>query len=77
VNAGLLSTGQVAQALGVHRSTVWHWIQTGVLRHTKHGSHYGIKPADVDRILDIYKAPLGAKWKKKRRQEARRLERKK
>lgn len=31
---GLLSTGDIAKRLGVHRTTVWHWMKSGLLRST-------------------------------------------
>jgi len=56
-DANLLSTGQIAKRLSVHRSTVWHWVNTGLLPSTKVGSHYGVKPADVRRLLKKYNLP--------------------
>jgi len=53
----LLSTGQVAKQLSVHRSTVHHWIQTGMLKHHKVKSHYGVRPKDVVKLLSIYNLP--------------------
>ena len=65
VEAKFLSTGQVATELGVHRSTVWSWIKSGLLKHTVVGSHYGIRPKDVTRLLQVYTAPRAKQWAKK------------
>lgn len=32
---GLLSSSDIAKRLGVHRTTVWHWIKSGMLRSVK------------------------------------------
>ena len=45
---GLLSTGEVAEKMSVHRSTVWQWISSGALKAQKIGPKYmGIKPSDL------------------------------
>ena len=36
----LLSVGEVAKQVGVHRSTVWHWFETGQLGFQKVGERY-------------------------------------
>lgn len=41
---GLLSTADVAERLGVHRSTVWWWIDTGVLTSERVGVFHGVSP---------------------------------
>ncbi len=30
---GLLSTGDIAKRQGVHRTTVWHWLKSGMLAY--------------------------------------------
>ncbi len=32
---GLMSSGEVATEMGVHRTTVWHWIKSGRLKMTR------------------------------------------
>lgn len=32
---GLLSTGDIARRKNVHRTTVWHWIRSGLLKSTR------------------------------------------
>jgi excisionase family DNA binding protein len=52
---GLLSTGQVAEKLNVHRSTVWQWINTGALPAKRVGQRYmGVDPDDLERFEKIY-----------------------
>lgn len=58
---GLVSTGQVAKALGVHRSTVWYWIRSGLLPHEKVGEHYGVRPKDVIKHVKVYKVEVKTK----------------
>ena len=43
--SGLLSTGDVARELDVHRSTVWLWIKSGLLKKSKSkvGGFIGVK----------------------------------
>lgn len=41
---GLLSTADVAEQLGVHRSTVWWWIDTKVLVAEREGVFHGVSP---------------------------------
>lgn len=52
--SGMISTGEAARRMGVHRSTVWHWISTGALRAEKTGGVLAIKPADLDRFRAMY-----------------------
>lgn len=52
--SGLLSTGDVARELHVHRSTVWLWIKNEVLKSTTEDGFVGIKPKDLARFRAIY-----------------------
>jgi excisionase family DNA binding protein len=45
--SGLLSTGEVAKEMGVHRSTVWLWIKSEMLKSSKVGDFIGVKRADL------------------------------
>jgi len=53
--SGLVSTTEVARQMGVHRSTVWHWIHTGALKAERSGGFLGIKPAELDKFRSIYR----------------------
>lgn len=45
---GLLSTGDIAQRLGVHRTTVWHWMKSGLLKSTRVTPRFrGVTEADL------------------------------
>lgn len=52
--SGLLATAEVARQMGVHRSTVWHWIKTGALKCERHGTFLGVKQSELDRLRAIY-----------------------
>lgn len=52
--SGLLSTGDVARELDVHRSTVWLWIKSGLLKSKKDGAFIGVKPAELAKFKAIY-----------------------
>ncbi len=52
--SGLLSTGDVARELSVHRSTVWLWIKSGVLRSSKVGEFIGVKRIDLTKFQSVY-----------------------
>jgi excisionase family DNA binding protein len=57
---GHLSTAEVAARVGVDRTTVWHWIKTGLLRSVRYGDEktfHGVNPKEVERFLAIYKIP--------------------
>jgi len=41
---GLLSTSEVGEKLGVHRSTVWNWIKTGLLPSKEVSQADGARP---------------------------------
>lgn len=61
----LLSTSQVADELGVHRSTVHGWVKSGMLPSTRHGAFHGIKRKDLKRFLTIYNIQPQPKKKKR------------
>ena len=45
---GLLSTGDIAERLGVHRTTVWHWITSGMLKSIRVTPRFkGVTEADL------------------------------
>jgi len=52
--SGLLSTGDVARELNVHRSTVWLWIKSDLLKSSKVGEFIGVKRADLARFQSMY-----------------------
>lgn len=52
--SGLLSTGDVARECGVHRSTVWLWIKSGVLKSSKVGDFIGVKKSDLAKFRSVY-----------------------
>ena len=52
--SGLLSTGGVARELRVHRSTVWLWIKSGLLRSSKVGEFIGVKRVDLVKFQSMY-----------------------
>lgn len=73
---GLLSTGDVADRLGVHRTTVWHWIRSGLLRSTRVTPRFrGVSEADLKAfqsnfITDAAVSPKKAASSKKKKQSA-------
>jgi excisionase family DNA binding protein len=52
--SGLLSTGDVARELRVHRSTVWLWIKSKLLKSTRVGEFIGVKRSDLDKFRSVY-----------------------
>lgn len=52
--SGLLSTGDVARELDVHRSTVWLWIKSKLLKSTRMGEFIGVKRTDLDKFRAVY-----------------------
>lgn len=52
--SGLLSTGDVARELSVHRSTVWLWIKSGLLKSSKVGEFIGVKRTDLTKFQSMY-----------------------
>lgn len=59
--SGLLSTGDVARELHVHRSTVWLWIKSKLLKSTRMGEFIGVKRSDLDKFRAVYR--VGSKKK--------------
>lgn len=66
---GLLSTGDVARRLKVHRTTVWHWIKNGLLKSRQVTPRFrGVTEADLKAfqanfVLDAPAEPVSAKKK--------------
>lgn len=56
-----MTTQQAAEALGVHRSRVLHFIREGKFAAIKHGRDWWIDPAEVARFKALER-PQG--WKK-------------
>lgn len=53
----LYSPLQVAQKLGVHRITVYHWIKTGKLEASKYGGVWRVSESALDRMAEEGKNP--------------------
>lgn len=70
--AGLLSTSEVAKRLNVDRTTVWLWINQGILKAKRKGVFYGVSPETIKAFKEIYnilpgpKKRAGPNGKKKR-----------
>jgi predicted site-specific integrase-resolvase len=48
---GLLSTGDIAKMFGVHRTTVWHWMNEGMLKFVQVTPRFrGVKQEDLKRF---------------------------
>lgn len=45
---------EVAEQLGVHRSTVARWVTSGILRHVAVNGVRLIRPADLEAFLDAH-----------------------
>lgn len=56
----LLSTADVAEQLKVHRSTVHHWIKTGMLKSELHGSFHAVKKQELKRFQSMYNVEADA-----------------
>jgi excisionase family DNA binding protein len=59
--AGLLSTAEIAQKLSVHRSTVWLWINSGLLPHERvgpSGNWIGVHPKKLEAFAKMYPVHL-------------------
>jgi excisionase family DNA binding protein len=50
----LWSTRDVADRLGVHRTTVNHWIATGLLKASRHGVFFAIHDDDLKQFERLY-----------------------
>lgn len=64
--SGLMSTSEVATALGAHRSTVHGWIKSGMLTSTRHGVFHGVSAEDLAAFRRTYGAGSFPKPKRKR-----------
>lgn len=56
-DAGLLSTAEIAKQLSVHRSTVWLWINSGLLPHERvgpSGNWIGVHPKKLAEFTKMY-----------------------
>jgi len=53
--SGLLSAGDVARELRVHRSTVWLWIKNGLMKSTRVGEFIGVKRSDLKKFQSVYR----------------------
>ena len=51
---GLLTTRQVAKKHKVHRSTVWNWIKSGILRSQRVGQFRAVSAADLAKFRTMY-----------------------
>lgn len=76
-DAALLSPTDVADELGVHRSTVHNWIRDGMLASEMHGAFHAVSRAEIDRFKKLYvvldpKPETGKPKKKKKRAKKRR-----
>ena len=48
----ILNVGEVGRQLGIHRSTVWRWAQTGLLVAIRMpNNHIGVRKSEVNKIL--------------------------
>ena len=48
----ILNVGEVGRQLGVHRSTIWRWAQTGLLEAIRMpGNRVGVRRSEVNKIL--------------------------
>jgi excisionase family DNA binding protein len=48
----ILSCGEVGRQIGVHRTTVWRWAQTGLLESIRMpGNQVGVRKSKVNDIL--------------------------
>lgn len=61
-----LTTGQVAERLGLHRSTVWGWIRSGALPSKKIRGYESVSEADLEKFLSFYHLTPPKKRKRKR-----------
>lgn len=51
----LLSTGEVAAIMKVHRGTVWHWIRVGLLKAEKVTARYsGVSKRSLSDFKKLY-----------------------
>lgn len=63
---GLLSTGDIARKLKVHRTTVWHWIKSGMLKSTRVTPRFrGVSEKDLAQFQSNFIADAPVSPKKK------------
>ena len=57
--ARLVTTGEAARALGVDASTLWRWVQAGIVTPTRRtaGGHYRWDVAELEEQLDEHGRP--------------------
>lgn len=60
----LMSTGDVARELGVHRSTVWLWVKSGALPAGMRNGFHGVRPSDLAKFRAQYDTSTQKKRKK-------------
>lgn len=70
-DAKLLSTADIAKRLNVHRSTVWLWIDRGMLPSERHGAFHGVKPFELRRFLSMYEPPPTQKKRRRKKRKKR------
>lgn len=52
---------EIAEALGVHRGTVWGWIQSGMLQAERRGAQanfYAVRRRSLVQFLAVYPIPV-------------------
>ena len=48
----ILKCGEVGRQLGVHRTTIWLWVKTGLLEGIRMpNNHVGVRQSEVNKIL--------------------------
>jgi excisionase family DNA binding protein len=63
----LMSTGDVARELGVHRSTVWLWVRSGALPAGMLNGFHGVRPSDLAKFRAQYDTSTTRKQKRKKK----------
>ena len=63
IEAQYLTPQQVADLLGVDRTTVYQWLRSGELQALRFGHRWRIKPEDVE----TFGKKEAEKWQEKRR----------
>jgi excisionase family DNA binding protein len=75
--SGLIATAEVARQMGVHRSTVWHWIRTGALKAERSGGFLGIKRGELEKFRSIYQTEATSQKPETQEKKPKRKRRKK